>query len=245
MSSLTLRNILLPNRRYTMLCTRIRDIMISKNITIQQLADMANLPVETVKNVYYGKTNDPKVSTVLAIANAFQISVNCLMGQCQHTAEERKLLQYYRLCGTHGKSLIGLTARHEATVSKEERVHKDRHMIPCLVPSGRVNHGFAYTDSEVIEVSTVKPNAYVAIKIVSNSYVPAYCKGDILLIEDRYPDHGERGVFVREGVGYIRKFMEEDGKYILRCVAGHREDIILKDLDSVECVGTCIGVSRE
>lgn len=228
-----------------MLCTRVRDIMNSKNMTIQQLADMANLPVETVKNIYYGKTNDPKVSTVLAIANAFHISVNCLMGQCQHTAEERKLLQYYRLCGGHGKSLIALTARHEATVSKNEREHRDKHKIPCLIPSGRINHGFAYTDSEVVEIETVKPNAYVAIKIVSNSYVPAYCKGDILLLEDRYPDHGERAVFVKEGVGYIRKFIEEDGKYILRCVAGHREDIVLKSLDVVECVGTCIGVSRE
>ncbi len=228
-----------------MLCTRIRDVMNSRNMTIQQLADIANLPVETVKNIYYGKTNDPKVSTVLAIANAFNISVNCLMGQCQHTAEERKLLQYYRLCGTHGKSLIELTARHEATVSKNEREHTDKHKIPCLVPAGRVNHGFAYTDSEIIEVTTVKPEAYVGIKIVSNSYVPAYCKGDILLLADRYPDHGEKAVFVKEGVGYIRKFMEEDGKYILRCVAGHREDIILKTLDEVECVGTCIGVSRE
>jgi len=216
--------------------------MNSRNMTIQQLADMANLPVETVKNIYYGKTNDPKVSTVLSIANAFNISVNCLMGQCQHTAEERKLLQYYRLCGGHGKSLISLTAKHEATVSKNERIHTDRHMIPCLVPSGRVNHGFAYTDSEVIEISTVKPEAYVAIKIVSNSYAPAYCNGDYLLLADRFPDHGEKAVFVKEGVGYIRKFLEEDGKYILRCVAGHREDIVLKNLDLVECVGTCIGV---
>ena len=37
-----------------MLCTRIRDIMNSKNLTIQQLADMANLPIETVKNIYVG-----------------------------------------------------------------------------------------------------------------------------------------------------------------------------------------------
>lgn len=228
-----------------MLCTRVRDIMNSKNMTIQQLADLANLPIETVKNIYYGKTNDPKVSTVLSIANAFNISVNCLMGHCQHTEQERRLLQYYRLCGTHGKSLIELTAKHEATVAKDERVHTDRHMIPCLIPARRINHGFAYTDSEVVEISTVKAEAYVAIKIVSNSYAPAYCKGDILLLEDRYPDHGERAVFVKDGVGYIRRFIEEDGKCILRCVAGHREDIVLKSLDGVECVGTCIGVSRE
>lgn len=228
-----------------MLCTRIRDIMNSKGMTMQQLADKANLPIETVKNVYYGKTSDPKISTVMSIADAFNLSVNCLMGHCPHTHEEKRLLQYYRLCGNHGRSLVELVARHEATVSKLEREHTDKHMVPCLIPAGRINHGFAYTDSEVVEISTTKPNAYVAIKIISNSYAPAYLKGDILLLEDRYPDHGEKAVFVKEGVGYIRKFLEEDGKYILRCVAGHREDIILEDLEVVECVGTCIGVARE
>jgi transcriptional regulator with XRE-family HTH domain len=218
--------------------------MISKNITIQQLADMANLPVETVKNIYYGKTNDPKVSTVLAIANAFQISVNCLMGQCQHTPEERKLLQYYRLCGNHGKKILLINAKFEAVAAKSEREAVGSHTIPCLFPEGDIYHGIEYDSCRTEDIWTTNNEADVAIFMTNNCLMPVYCKGDTILIADRFPRDNEYGVFYYKGKAYIRQYIERDGEYVLKCLHKFDKDMVFKRMDDIEYLGTCIGVIR-
>jgi len=166
------------------------------------------------------------------------------MGRCSHTKEERSLLNYYRLCGNHGKSLILLTAKYEATSAKSERESVDNHKIPCLVPSGNIHHGIVYDCCEVVDITTVIKEAYVGIKMINNDLIPVYCKGDIILIENRFPNPGEYGVFYLGNRAYIRKFVEENNQYRLKCLHHYGEDIILKRLDSIEYIGTCIDVVR-
>lgn len=119
-----------------MLGTRLREILCSKKMTIAEVAEMSDLPLETVRNIYYGKTTDPKISTVLQLSKALDMSVNCLMGQCSHSKEERAILTHYRMCGNHGKSLIGLVAKYEALTAKAERDCVEKHKIPCLITRG-------------------------------------------------------------------------------------------------------------
>ena len=107
-----------------MLSKRLREILFERKISLSEFAEMCEmqgLPVDTVRNVYYGKTVDPKVSTVMVMSKVLNMTVNGLMGQCSHTKDERVLLQHYRSCGNHGKSLIALTAKYEALTAKEER----------------------------------------------------------------------------------------------------------------------------
>ena len=37
------------------------------------------MPIETIRNIYYGKTTAPKVSTLFKIANALNVSIECLI----------------------------------------------------------------------------------------------------------------------------------------------------------------------
>jgi len=227
-----------------MLSERLRSVLGERRISIAEFSEMCNLPIETVKNVYYGKTTDPKISTVMQMADALKLSVNCLMGKCAHTKEERAILQNYRSCGHHGKSLIELVAKYEAGAAKAERESKDRHMVPCLVPQGDIRSGIFYDDCEVIEIETATKEAYVGIKMVNNDLVPAYCKGDIILIENRFPRNGERAAFFSGNRAYIRKYVEEDGAYRLKCLHSMGEDMIFKRMDQIEYIGTCIDVIR-
>lgn len=228
---------------------RIMDILASRGWSVQYFAELVEEQYEdisayTVENICRGKTADPRVSTLLAMSNVLGHSINCLMGQCPHTKEEKEIILYYRQCGVHGKSLIHLVAKHEATVSKKEREADGKHRVPCLIPKNRVDEGFVYEGCGVEEIETTIKEAYAAIEITNNAYTPTHCKGDRILLADRYPEHGERAVFVRDGVGFARDYFEEDKKYILRCIVGHREDIVLKRLDEVECIGTCVGVIK-
>lgn len=223
---------------------RLRGILNSKNISISDFADMCDLPLETVRNIYYGKTTDPKVSTVLKMAKALGYSVNCLMGQCAYDKDEMKLLGYYRFCGNHGRSLIQLVAKYEATTAKAERDKFGKHRIPCLLAVGNIRDGITYDDCEVTEIDTTEEEAFVGIKLSSNDFVPNYCKGDVIILANRFPKDKEYAIFYKDGRGHIRQYIEDGNHYILRSIHNTKEDIIFKRMDQVEYIGTCIGVIR-
>lgn len=227
-----------------MLGERLRTILNERNITVAQFAEMCDLPLDTVKGIYYGKSVDPKLSTAAKMAEALQLSINCLMGKCQHTAAERALLQNYRSCGKHGKSVIEIIARYEASAVKVERETKGKHKIPCVVPHGDIRKGIVLETCETIETETSVDSADIAIQITTNGLAPFYCKDDILLLENRFPTNGEMAVFYNTDKAYIRKFLEEQGVYRLKCLHRQGEDIILKRMNEVDYIGTVISVLR-
>lgn len=227
-----------------MLGERLRNLLAVRGMSKDELADLCDLPLETIRNIYYGKTPDPKVSTVMKISKALNITVNCLMGECSHTSQERALLQLFRSCGNHGKSVILFSAKSEALMAKEERDSPGRHKIPCLVPTGNLYKGFVYDECENTEIYTTKEDAYVAIKMNNNDLVPVYCKGDILLISNRFPSNKEYGVFYKNGRAYIRQYIEEEKQYRLKCLHNHDHDMLFKRMDEIDYIGTCCGVIR-
>ena len=227
-----------------MLEERLRDILAMKGMSKEELAEVCDLPLETIRNIYYGKTPDPKTSTMLKISKALNLSINCLMGECVHTSEERTLLNLYRQCGKHGKSIILFRAKYEALTAKEERNAKNKHAIPCLLPQGDIRNEIVYDDCNVVDIYTNREEAYLAIKMTNNDLVPSYCKGDILLIENRFPLNNELGVFFKNGRAFIRQYIEDDEWYRLRCLNDHLKDMKFKRMDDIEYVGTCCGVMR-
>ena len=228
----------------TALSNRMKELMRAKDWDIEDVAEKSGLPYETVRNVYYGKTADPKISTIMKLAKAFNLSVNCLMGDCQHTPEERALLQYFRSCGHHGRSLILMSAKYEALSAKEERESTGTHKITCLLPEGDIYHGIEYDNCKTEEIWVSNDNADVAIKMTNNCLMPIYCKGDTILIADRFPHDHEYGVFYYKSKAYIRQYVERENEYVLKCLHKYDKDLVFKRMDEIEYLGTCIGVVR-
>lgn len=228
-----------------MIGERLRQLTNEKGWSIQQLAEISDLPLETVRNVYYGKTTDPKISTVMKLSQAFQLSVNCFMGQCNHTPQERILLRNYRACNTHGKSIIEFISKYEASVINTERTSTNKHRVPCLVPHGDIRKGIIYETCTTVDYETSVAEAFVGIQMNTNDFAPTYCKGDIILFENRFPNSGEYAAFFKDGRAFIREFLEEGGRYRLRCLHNMGEDIILKRMNDIEYIGTCCGVISE
>lgn len=229
----------------TKLSEKLKEELRERNISVNEFAEICALPIETVKNIYYGRTPDPKVSTLLKMGKALNLSINCLLGECPHSKDEQRLLKNYRRCGNHGKSIITLVSKYEALSAKRERERSDKHKIPCLIPKGNIREGIVYDRCEVVDVITSVKEAYAGIKMINNDLVPLYCKNDIILIENRFPINGEIGVFYKNERAYIRRFIEDNDHYILKCLHGFGEDFIFKHLDSLEYIGTCVGVVRE
>ena len=72
------------------LSKRVRDLSYERGWTKEILAEKSTLPLETVKNIWYAKTPDPKTSTCVLLSEAFGITVNCLVGRCRHTPKEER-----------------------------------------------------------------------------------------------------------------------------------------------------------
>ena len=227
-----------------MIAERLRQLLNAKNISLAEFAEMCDLPLETVKNVYYGKITDPRSSTVLKMSQALQLSVNCLLGVCQHTVDEKILLTNYRISGKRGKDIIQSVAEFEAMSTKAQRNSGKNHTIQCLVPTSSVENGVIYDTCERSEVMTSVEDAYIGIQMATNEFIPRYCKGDVLLFAKRFPSNGEVGAFFMDNRVYIRKYIEEEKQYRLKCLHSMGEDIVLKRLDNVSYMGTCIEVIR-
>lgn len=228
-----------------MLSARLKELLNERKLSINEYAEMCDVPIETVKNIYYGKSNDPKLSTALKMAKALNLSVNCLVGECPHTPEERVLIQKYRECGKHGKSIIELIAKYEASAIKNDREGIEKHKIPCIVPRGDFHKGIIYDLCETIDIETSNADAYIAIQLINNDFAPLFCKNDVILFENRFPKNGEIASFYKGDRLYIRKYIEDNKEYKLQCIHKHGEDLILKRMDEVDYIGTITGVVRE
>lgn len=239
-----------------MFSDKIRELMIEKDISLPDLATLSGVPFETLRNIYYRKVKDPKVSTAFQLASALGVTVEYLLSDTNKEEEledaeeqeniEEEILENYRECGNHGRAIIRIVARFESKAARKERLnlHKMKHRIPCLIPVGRVGDGIDYNSCTVEDEYTMIKKVYLAIEITNNNFAPAYCKGDRILLENRFPELGERAVFTDGVKVYFRYFKMEGDKYCLKCLNGRGEDILLRRMDEVDCLGTCISVIR-
>ena len=77
-----------------------------------------------------------------------------------------------------------------------------------------------------------------ALRISGNSMEPKYRDGDVLLVANSdYVEVGELGIFILDGNGYF-KIYGGDRLISMNSMYG---DILLKDFESVNCVGRVIG----
>lgn len=230
-----------------MLAERLRQVLSERHLSWQECAESADIPLETMRNLYYGKVKDPKVSTLLSLSHVLHVSVNWLMGEIISTSEEAELLFNYRRCGRHGKSVLQQIAKYEAYTALAEREASGKHSIPCIVPNDLFCEGSKYGATQTKEVYTTDSNAFLALYVPNNNWAPKLCKYDTILLKDKFPLSGENALFSYQGNIYFRKYIETEKGYILRCINERHEDLVFKRMDdpSLICIGTAIGLVRE
>lgn len=212
----------------------------------EDLAEKSGLSEDTIMNIWRGRSKNPQVSTVYLIAEAFGLTLNCFLGKCTHTVQEKELLRNYRACGKNGQSNISLVARKEASSAKfHDSKGKNLPPIQCVTPPGDISKGILFGSCETSEIPPCIPEAYMAIDVPTNDFSPDFCKGDTVLFEDRFPNNGEYFAFMKGDRLYIRKFIEENGYYILKCLHHYDTDIIIKHMDEISLVGTYCGRIRD
>lgn len=219
--------------------------LLEKNkMSYKELAEKSGVPEETVRNLYYGKVKDPKASTLLAISEVLGVSVNRLAGKRLYSKPEETLIMNYRRCSQHGKNMIEFVAGFEANLTKHEREAENKYKIPCIIPISAVTDGMRYDTCKYEYIDTIEPKAYLAVECNTNRISPTYCRGDKILLENRFPNSGESGMFCDRDIIYFRQYIEYDKYYILKSHSMQQNDLKFTRMDKIKCMGTVIGVIR-
>lgn len=93
--------------------------------------------------------------------------------------------------------------------------------------------------TEGIEVDSRKyPKADISFNVKSDSMEPRYSDGDIVYVHSQPTlENGQVGAFLYNDEQYLKKYIIEDGKYILRSLNNKYKDIIISENDNFTVYG--------
>lgn len=212
---------------------RVKAIKKEKGITNEMLAAASGIPTGTLGKLLSGFTEEPKLSTAVAIASALGCSLEYLaLGQdslCL-TKEESALIEKRRTLDTHGLRICdyildeeymrcsaaarNVRAEIPETIFRSRTKVKNREktrIIPLYADRVSAGSGI-YLESSSASAIRIADNektkeADFALCVSGNSMEPRFSDGDILLVRSAaVVDPGELGIFVCDGEGYFKKF---------------------------------------
>lgn len=232
------------NRQYN-LADRLKFLMKLRGFTISELAIDANISEDTIKAIRSGRTINPGINILTAIADVLQCTVDNLIDRTLNDDNEAELLRKWRSLDSHGRNMTMLLINNE--LSNQPAFSSSTRVIRCFVPGTYLGNG-AHFDNDRIEYLTIPSNymknATIAIKVVSDSFIPSYFPDDVLAIEERSPQPEETAVYLKDNIIYIRKHVVINGKIRLLPPYAINNEVELKNINDYSCLGTIIGIIR-
>jgi len=99
---------------------RIKALKKEKKITTKELSDVTGIPVGTLSKMLAGYSDSPKLSYVVAIATAFNVSLDYLICEIEEnhnnytlSSDEIKFIEKYRKISSHSRDVINVLVDKE------------------------------------------------------------------------------------------------------------------------------------
>lgn len=169
-----------------------------KEITLQEVAELADISLSTLKSFLYGDSKDCSLSLAVKLSRVFEVTVDELIGAGtmeQQTCNSLQTLRKMPESFTHFLRWE-IHFHHNMMVTKKV----ENKLIDVMQAKvGEQGNMVINNNMDVLDVShlsdNVKAKVFMGIKIPDNMYNPEYFKGDILLLaNDRTPLNGDRVV---------------------------------------------------
>lgn len=187
-----------------------------KEITLQEVAEKADISLSTLKSLLYGDAKDCTLSTAIRLAKVFNVSVDELVGCGTISPQTCNSLQTMRLLPESFTHFVRWCIKFHYDNLKSHKVEK--RAIEVMRPEIGDNGNLKTTNQmEFLDISDlnddIRPKIFIGIRIPSDMYAPFYFEGDILLIaNDRVPKEHERIVFSIANNIWILEKIVRDGK---------------------------------
>lgn len=198
-----------------------------KDITLNDLADKADVSVNTLKTLIYGYSDDCHMSTVIKLAKALSVSVDELIGCGTLAHETCKSLQIMRMLPESFTHFVRWATHYHYDMLNSSKVSIKS--VEVMKPKTSDCGNLQMTNNfDVIDISDlnddIRPKVFMGIRLPNSNYAPHYFENDILFVaNDRDARPGENvivcisnNMWILERRATIRKGVKEVDYYSIR-----------------------------
>lgn len=238
--------------------TTLKKLRTKKQWTMMQVAQMLGVSLGAYQK-YENNTHDVGTETLCKLADLYNVTTDYLLGRAPQTnpfamldlqvdiGEDAVMGQYMQLPKPWRKILLEVMKQLGDAAERGERgdmIKKNRPSVWIRKHQNKAAAGFGYNlseddeweDIEVIETEETG-KADFAVEVDGDSMEPDFHNGDIALVKfDPDVPVGEVGLFVLDGMGYIK----ERGKKKLISRNPEYPDIE----GEARCIGLVIGIAE-
>ena len=180
-----------------------------KRWTLKTLSDQSGVPYETLKKLANAKIDNPSLQSVCKVAQAFDCTLDCLLGS------EQELISKIHSLPPRSVRFLEAMADMELSLTMQPQ-SKTETLIPVVIPTGSMTDGIVF-DSLLTEDLDISPyfdrfgsQLFCAVKITGNQFSPTYLDGDLLLVgRNQQPHYGTIGIFIHNNRLYLRRYVTE------------------------------------
>lgn len=161
-----------------------------KEITINDISVESGIPFNTLNSCLYGKSHDMKVSNVIKLAKALEVSVDELTGAGTIPELTKESIVMCRNLPENDLYLVRWFIRYLYTLNQNLAPHK--RFISVMKLTLENNHIKITSDYKKVDISELDKSfsskIFFGITLPCDYYMPKYSPYDILFIaNDRYP----------------------------------------------------------
>ena len=197
-----------------------------KDVTLKEISEKADIPFSTLNTFLYGSSRDIKLSTVVRLAHALDVSIDELVGADTINEVSRESISICRNLPDNALYLIRWYIRYIDSLNKKNEPNKRYVSVMKLDcnQNGNLKITTDYKHIEITEIDTeCSCKVFFGITMPCDHYMPVYSPYDILLIaNDRQPTAHENSLIRVNGCLFIAKkknneyFSIRDGKFRLK-----------------------------
>ena len=214
------------------------DMYISeKDITLREVAEIADMPFDTLKNFLYKDSVDCKLSTAVKLARALNVSIDELIGAETINEVSRESIAICRNLPDNAVYLIRWYIRYIDSLNKKNEPHRRYVSIMELEcnHNGNLKMTTNYPHIDITDIGEeYRSKVFFGITMPCDNYMPIYSPYDILLIaNDREPHINENSLLRIDGQLRIAKRKVENGSAKYYSIRDGKFRIDEKDVDEV------------
>lgn len=208
-----------------------------KDITLKEISEKADIPFSTLNTFLYGNSRDIKLSTVVRLAHALDVSIDELVGAETINEVSRESIAICRNLPDNELYLVRWYIRYIDSLNKKNEPHKRYVSVMELEcnANGNLKMTSNYRHIDITDIGEeYRSKIFFGITMPCENYMPTYSPYDILLIaNDREPYYNENSLLRIDGQLRIAKRKIENGIAKYYSIRDGKYRIDEKDVDEV------------
>lgn len=193
------------------------------DFTIREISERSGLSFSTINTVLYGNNRDYKLSTIIGLSKAMNVSIDELVGCSTLDEEERYLIQAYRSSSRQEQLLIHWFVQMQKQLQDCDAPTRQPSVLIMQMrqdETGGLLITNQYQPYQLPDSENKKhQHIFMGVQLPCCDYMPDYSPYDyIMLANDRPPKINEDCIILSAGKCYIVKRIPSDKSDTLRCI---------------------------